>query len=190
MGVPEGSGARPERSGTEPGPEIVAVLGDITTQDVHAVVNAANSALAGGGGVDGAIHRAAGASKLHAACAQLGGCETGEAKATPGFGLAARWIIHTVGPVWRGGGHREDELLASCYRGCLEVARDLGAETVAFPAISTGVYGFPVPRAARIAVSTVHESAEAHQRVRLVAFDRGTFDAYRAELVILEGGPT
>ena len=188
MGAPEGPGVRPERS--EPGPEIVAVLGDITTQDVHAVVNAANSRLAGGGGVDGAIHRAAGASKLHAACAQLGGCETGEAKATPGFGLAARWIIHTVGPVWRGGGHREDELLASCYRRCLEVARELGAESVAFPAISTGVYGFPMPRAARIAVSTVHESAEAHQRVRLVAFDRGTFEAYRAELVTLEGHTT
>ena len=92
-----------------------------------------------------------------------------------------------MGPVWRGGGHREDELLARCYRRCLEVARDIGAETVAFPAISTGVYGFPVPRAAKIAVATVHESSGAHQRVRLVAFDRGTFDAYRAELVALGG---
>jgi O-acetyl-ADP-ribose deacetylase (regulator of RNase III) len=166
---------------------ITALRGDITQQDVDAVVNAANSALAGGGGVDGAIHRAAGAAELHAACAELGGCETGDAKATPGFGLKAKWIIHAVGPVWHGGGHREDELLASCYRRALEVAGELGARSIAFPAISTGIYGFPRDRAARIAVSTVRGATTGVEDVRLVAFDQATFDLYREQGVSIQG---
>jgi O-acetyl-ADP-ribose deacetylase (regulator of RNase III) len=157
---------------------IEAVLGDITAQQVDAVVNAANARLAGGGGVDGAIHRAAGASELHAACAALGGCETGDAKATAGFGLAASWIIHTVGPVWAGGRSDEAEILASCYRRCLAVADELGARSIAFPAISTGVYGYPPDQAAEIAVSTVSAVESDVEIIRLVAFDRKTHDLY------------
>lgn len=156
--------------------------GDITSQAVDAVVNAANSRLAGGGGVDGAIHRAAGAGKLQAACAELGGCDTGDAKATPGFALPAQWIIHTVGPVWRGGDHGEDELLESCYRRSIEVAQELGAHSVAFPAISTGIYGFPMERAAGLAARTVRTTPATIREVRLVAFDRQTFDLYEREL--------
>lgn len=163
-------------------PAVEAVQGDITQEDVDAIVNAANSRLAGGGGVDGAIHRAAGASQLRAACAQLGGCDTGDAKATGGLALKARWIIHTVGPVWSGGRHGEDELLASCYRRSLEVADQLGARSVAFPAISTGVYRFPARRAAHIAVTTVCSTPTRVQQVRLVAFDRATYELYRDEL--------
>lgn len=159
-------------------PRIEAVHGDITAQDTDAVVNAANRQLAGGGGVDGAIHRAAGSGELHAACAALGGCEPGDAKATAGFGLAARWIIHTVGPVWGGGTRREAEVLASCYRRSLEVADGLGARSVAFPAISTGVYGYPPDQAARVAVDTVTACDTDVELVRLVAFDRPTFDLY------------
>jgi O-acetyl-ADP-ribose deacetylase (regulator of RNase III) len=159
-------------------PRIEAVHGDITAQDADAVVNAANRRLAGGGGVDGAIHRAAGSGELHAACAVLGGCEPGDAKATAGFGLAARWIIHTVGPVWGGGTRREAEVLASCYRRSLEVADGLGARSVAFPAISTGVYGYPPDQAARVAVDTVTACDTDVELVRLVAFDRPTFDLY------------
>ena len=160
---------------------ITALHADITGLDVDAVVNAANSALAGGGGVDGAIHRAAGWAELQAACRKLGGCDTGDAKATPGFGLKAKWIIHTVGPVWQGGGHREEELLASCYRRSLEVADELGARSVAFPAISTGVYGFPKDRAARIAVATIRASQANVEDVRLVAFDQPTLELYARE---------
>jgi O-acetyl-ADP-ribose deacetylase (regulator of RNase III) len=162
--------------------EILTVRGDITTEVVDAVVNAANEALAGGGGVDGAIHRAAGAAELHRACAALGGCPTGEARATPGFALPARWIIHTVGPVWHGGGHGEPELLASCYRRCLAVADDLGATTLAFPAISTGVYGYPVEAAAAVAVATLRSAATQVRVARLVAFDDAALAAYRAQL--------
>jgi O-acetyl-ADP-ribose deacetylase len=161
--------------------KITAVHADITALEVDAVVNAANSALAGGGGVDGAIHRAAGWAELQAACRKLGGCDTGDAKATPGFGLKAKWIIHTVGPVWHGGGHREEELLASCYRRSLEVADELGARSVAFPAISTGVYGFPKDRAAKIAVETIRAAHTNVEDVWLVAFDRPTLDLYSRE---------
>jgi O-acetyl-ADP-ribose deacetylase (regulator of RNase III) len=161
---------------------IEAVHGDITAQDTDAIVNAANRGLAGGGGVDGAIHRAAGAAELHAACAALAGCETGDAKATPGFALAARWIIHAVGPVWGGGTRGEPELLASCYRRSLEVADELGARSVAFPAISTGIYGYPPPLAARVAVDTVTACDTQVELVRLVAFDHPTYDLYRSFL--------
>jgi O-acetyl-ADP-ribose deacetylase (regulator of RNase III) len=162
---------------------IEGVLGDITAERVDAVVNAANSSLLGGGGVDGAIHRAAGP-ELLAACRLLGGCTTGDAKATPGFGLAARWVIHTVGPVWRGGGEGEAELLASCYGRSLEVADEVGARSVAFPAISTGVYRYPPDEAATIAVDTLRAAA-AHTRVelvRLVAFNQATLDLYEERL--------
>src|SRR6266513_2990433 len=158
--------------------EIDVVQGDITREQVDAVVNAANQGLAGGGGVDGAIHRAAGAAELQAACAELGGCATGDAKATPGFRLAARWIIHAVGPRYRDGEHGEPELLASCYRRSLEVADELGARSVAFPAISTGIYGYPPEEAARIAVDTVRSTPTEVELVRLVAFDESTHRLY------------
>ena len=144
-----------------------------------AIVNAANTSLAPGGGVCGAIHRAAGP-ELALACRRLGGCATGDAKATPGFELPARWVIHAVGPVWHGGDQGESELLASCYRRCLEVARDLpNCHSVAFPAISTGIYGYPPRPAAEIAVTTLRAGDDAwfHDLV-LVAFDGGTYDTY------------
>jgi O-acetyl-ADP-ribose deacetylase len=162
-----------------PATAIEAVLGDITVEKVDAVVNAANAALAGGGGVDGAIHRAAGGAELRAACAELGSCPPGEAKATPGFALRARWVIHTVGPVWQGGSSGEDDLLASCYRRSLAVADELGASSVAFPAISTGVYGFPAERAAHVAVTTLRHTSTQVGLVRLVAFDQVTLGFYR-----------
>lgn len=157
---------------------LTSLQGDITRQDVDAVVNAANRHLVPGGGVDGAIHRAAGPG-LAEACAALGGCPPGEARATPGFGLRARFVIHTVGPVWQGGGAGEEAILASCYRRSLEVADQLGAATVAFPAISTGVYGFPADRAAAIAVATVGATDTQVEEVRLVAFDPATAARYR-----------
>jgi O-acetyl-ADP-ribose deacetylase len=157
---------------------IEAVRGDIATQDTDAIVNAANQALAGGGGVDGAIHRAAGSRQLHEACAALGGCHTGEAKATSGFDLPARWIIHAVGPRWQGGGHGEAELLASCYRRALHLADELGARSVAFPAISTGIYGYPSRQAAEIAVRVVRQAETDVELVRMVAFDVETHQLY------------
>ena len=157
---------------------IEAARGDITREAVDAIVNAANTSLLGGGGVDGAIHRAAG-SELLEACRQLGGCPTGDARATPGFRLPARWVIHAVGPVWRGGGRGEPDQLASCYRRSLEIAGELGAGSVAFPAISTGVYGFPSEQAARIAVDTVRSARTTVELVRLVAFDDHTYGLYR-----------
>ena len=161
---------------------IEAVRGDITQEAVDAVVNAANQHLAGGGGVDGAIHRAAGSRELQEACSKLGGCPTGDAKATPGFRLKARWIIHAVGPRYRDGRHGEAELLASAYRRSLEVADELGARSVAFPALSPGLYGYPREEAARIAVETVRTTSTQVEIVRLVAFDDATLKLYESLL--------
>ena len=165
---------------------IEIVHGDITGEVVDAIVNAANSALAGGGGVDGAIHRAAGAADLRAACAPLGGCATGDAKATPGFALAARWIIHTVGPVWRDGSHGEPALLASCYRESLKLAVAQGVGTIAFPAISCGVYGYPVDAATGIAVREVQAFLRTDDSiiVTFVAFGSDVLMAYERALGI------
>src|SRR5690348_3995192 len=162
---------------------IEVVLGDITAQDVDAIVNAANRSLRGGGGVDGAIHRAAGP-RLAAAGAAIAPCDPGDAKATPAFDLGPpiKHVIHTVGPVWEGGDHDEAGVLASCYRRCLEIADDLAVESIAFPAIATGVYGFPPEQAARIAVTTIAATPTSVRQVRLVAFDEATHDLLAAEL--------
>ncbi len=159
---------------------IEVIRGDITRQHVDAIVNAANASLLGGGGVDGAIHRVAGP-ELLAACREIGGCPPGQARLTPGFRLPARFVIHTVGPVWQGGAQGEDEILANCYRNCTRLARSRNLISIAFPSISTGSYGFPVVRASRIAVRELRHAVERDenlQTVRVVCFGDDTFRAY------------
>jgi O-acetyl-ADP-ribose deacetylase (regulator of RNase III) len=163
---------------------IELVIGDITDQEVDAIVNAANPSLLGGGGVDGAIHRAGGPAILEE-CRALGGCEPGDAKATTGGALPARHVIHAVGPIWRGGGG-EEELLARCHRRAIEIAAELGCRSVAFPAISTGAYGFPVDRAAPIAIAATQSALDAHPSVELARFvfrDEQTRAPYQAALI-------
>ncbi|WP_333767097.1 O-acetyl-ADP-ribose deacetylase [Streptomyces sp. IBSBF 2435] len=168
---------------------IEVVQGDITRLRVDAIVNAANESLMGGGGVDGAIHRAAGP-RLAEAGAAVAPCAPGDAKATPAFDLQPRigHVIHTVGPVWNGGGHSEPDVLASCYRRCLEVADELGVKSVAFPAISTGVYGFPAARAARIAAATLGSASTRVERITLVAFGEESYDLLTAAVSPAEPG--
>jgi O-acetyl-ADP-ribose deacetylase len=162
---------------------IEVVLGDITRERVEAIVTAANESLRGGGGVDGAIHRAAGP-RLADAGAAIGPCNPGDAMATPAFDLdpPVRYVIHTVGPVWRGGDRGEADLLASCYRRCLAVADQLSVRSIAFPAIATGVYGYPPAQAAQIAVATVQSTPTKVGSIRLVAFDRETHELLRTAL--------
>jgi O-acetyl-ADP-ribose deacetylase (regulator of RNase III) len=163
---------------------IIAMLADITTLDVDAIVNAANGSLLGGGGVDGAIHRGAGPGLL-AACRALHGCETGEAKITPGFNLPARFVIHTVGPVWHGGQNGEAELLANCYLNSLKLAEENRLKSIAFPSISTGIYGYPIEKAARIAIETVRSidpDLQSVEEVIFCCFSRRALDIYQALL--------
>lgn len=164
--------------------KIAVIQGDITQKKVDAIVNAANNSLLGGGGVDGAIHRAAGP-RLLEECRQLHGCDTGEAKITRGYNLPADWVIHTVGPVWQGGANQEDELLAKCYRSCLVLAEQYEIRTIAFPAISAGAYGFPIERAAKIAVSEIKkflENATSVEQVIFVCFGDKAYNSYIAAI--------
>ncbi len=163
---------------------IQIIQGDITKQSVDAIVNAANNSLLGGGGVDGAIHRAAGPELLEE-CHQLNGCPTGAAKITKGYNLPARWVIHTVGPVWQGGVNREDQLLASCYRSSLQLAQEYEINTIAFPSISTGAYRFPVERASQIAVAEIRNFLVTNslpQLVLIVCFDDRAYRIYNGQL--------
>ncbi len=162
--------------------KLVIIEGDITKIEVDAIVNAANKTLLGGGGVDGAIHRTAGPNLLEE-CKTLGGCETGEAKITKGYNLPSKYVIHTVGPIWTGGNNNEDELLALCYKNSLKLAVENDIKTIAFPSISTGAYGFPVNRAARIAVNEINKFIESEDgdkisKVFIVCFDSGTYESY------------
>ncbi|MEO2239621.1 O-acetyl-ADP-ribose deacetylase [Dorea sp. YH-dor226] len=164
--------------------ELKVVLGDITKSDCDAIVNAANTSLLGGGGVDGAIHRAAGPELLEE-CRTLHGCPTGEARITKGYRLPAKYVIHTPGPIWQGGRYGEEELLASCYRSCLELATGHGIKRIAFPSISTGIYGFPLEKAAPIAVHTIRTFCKDHpqiEEVRMVCFDQRTKTYYEKAL--------
>jgi O-acetyl-ADP-ribose deacetylase len=164
-----------------PDKQIEIVRGDITKLEIDAIVNAANTTLLGGGGVDGAIHRAAGP-ELLVECRTLGGCKAGEAKITRGYRLPARFVIHTVGPIWRGGTHGEPETLANCYRNSLQVAVENGIKTIAFPAISCGAYGYPIQEAAQIAVKTIREFPTENDKIDKVIFvlwNDGLYEAYR-----------
>ena len=161
---------------------LTIIQGDITKQVVDAIVNAANPSLLGGAGVDGAIHEAAGP-ELLAECRTLGGCATGEAKITRGYQLPADWVIHTVGPIWQGGGYGEDALLMQCYRSCFALAEQNHIRSIAFPSISTGAYGFPVNRAARIALTEIKRldtQATIIERITVVCFEPPVYAAYRA----------
>jgi len=156
------------------------IQGDITAQTVDAIVNAANNSLLGGGGVDGAIHQSAGPNLLEE-CRKLGGCETGGAKITKGYNLSAKFIIHTVGPIWQGGNRNEDKLLANCYRNCFAIARKHDIGTIAFPSISTGVYRFPIERASRIALLEIFKELETNKNLKevtVICFDNKTYETY------------
>ncbi len=163
--------------------DITLVMGDITVMNVDAIVNAANNSLLGGGGVDGAIHRSAGP-ELLIECRGLNGCTTGEARITKGYRLPARWIIHTVGPIWCGGMSGEDELLAKCYRSCFDLAERYEIKSIAFPSISTGAYGFPIERASMIAVKEMRSFLRRNSSIEVIAvcFNRGVYDCYTEAL--------
>lgn len=161
--------------------KIELILGDITKLHVDAIINAANNSLLGGGGVDGAIHRAAGKDLLDE-CRTLNGCKTGEAKITKGYNLPAQYVIHTVGPIWRGGNNNEPELLASCYRNCLKTASENNIKTLAFPSISTGAYNYPTERAARIALTEINNylsKNDTFEKIIIVCFDKVTLGIYQ-----------